>query len=296
MANIKTKSVQTFCKGLPRLQITATETATAISASCDEPRTTSLARLLRLLPFANSQPHACNNVQMLREYVNLDLVRQIVEDNRTGIAPRDPTMPPTECGLMAIAAYTAGHLHRKIAEMEQRSETTGYRPEFRQLMCAKSLIATTVSRIAKTDVPVVRRNVQLTRDVLALYQPGRTVQFHRLTSVTCSPTQVYTGGNVDFVIHTANGVVNLDPLSHFKNNGAISGGGEAEGMPDIDSHYKVVDVVGGKESGKGSLDEALYPALTITLHEIDAADQSERNGGGCSDVSASSLLDFRPFH
>lgn len=287
MANIKIKSVQTFYQGLPRHQITATETAAAISASCDERATTLQTRLLRLLPFAKSQPHACNNVQMLRECVNLDLVRQIVDDNRAGIVPRDPTMPPTECGLMAIAAYTAGHLHRKIAEMEQHPRATGYRPEFRQLTCAKSLIATTVSRIAKTDVPVVRRNVQLTRDVLALYQPGRTVQFHRLTSVTCGPAQVYTGGNVDFVIHTASGVVSLDPLSHFKNNGVIGVGGEAEGMPDIDSHYKVVDVVGGKESGKHSLNEALYPALTITLREIDAADQSGRNSAEYSDVSPS---------
>lgn len=209
---------------------------------------------------------------MLRRYVNLDLAQQIVDNNRTAITPRNPTLPPSECGLLAIVAYTAGHLDRKIAEMEQRSTATGRHLEFQQLMSAKSLIAETVRRLKKTPVQVVRRNVSLTREVLQVYEAGKAVQFDRLTSVTCGSAQVYTGGNVDFIIHTADGIVSLDPLSHFKNHGASAAGGEAEGMPDIDSRYQVVDVTGGKESGKPSLDEKLYPARTIVLREIDGGD------------------------
>ena len=83
---------------------------------------------------------------------------------------------------------------------EQLSDADKHRPEARQLLAAKGLIAETVGRIQKIDVPVVRRNVQLTRAVLDAYSVGKTVQFDRLTSVTCAPAQVYTGGNVDFII------------------------------------------------------------------------------------------------
>ena len=230
--------------------------------------TSSISRLLHLLPFARIPPQDPEHLQMVGKYVNLDLARQIVEENRSAVVPRDPDLPPDECGLLAIVAYTAGHLDRKIAAVEQLSDADKHRPEARQLLAAKGLIAETVGRIQKIDVPVVRRNVQLTRAVLDAYSVGKTVQFDRLTSVTCAPAQVYTGGNVDFIIHTASGVVSLSPLSLFKNNGAGNAGGEAEGMPDVGSRYQVVDLVAGKENGKPSLDEESYRARTITLREI----------------------------
>ena len=271
MPPVKISSLQRVSQVFAALQTVVTETAGKTAVA--ERGATSLTRLRRLLPVFGRPPPACDNVRILGKFVNLDLARQMVDDNRTNIVARDPSRPPAECGLLAIVAYTAGHLDRKIADMERIAGASGCRTELMELASAKALIAATVGRIEKTAAPVVRRNVQLTRDLLDAYQPGKTVQFDRLTSVTCAPAQVYTGGNVDFVIHTANGVVSLDALSLFKNNGVSTTGGEVEGMPDIGSRYRVVDVVAGKENRRPSPDEALYPARTIILREISADDQ-----------------------
>lgn len=231
-----------------------------------------LPNFLQQFQFAKPKVQECENVKTLGQYINLDLAQRIVEDNKAYILPRDLALPPPNCGMLAIFAYTAGHLDRKIAQMEQSTAIGIIRPEFSQLASTKALIAGTISRIRKTDVPVVRRNVQLTKETIAGFAIGKTIQFNRLTSVTCRARQVYTGGNVDFVIHTVDGVVSVDPLSHFKSNGMQTEGGEAEGMLDFGNRYNVIDVIGGKENGKPSLDESFYPSRTIVLQEIEASE------------------------
>ncbi|MES2832746.1 MAG: hypothetical protein V4695_12215 [Pseudomonadota bacterium] len=230
-----------------------------------------LRNFMQRLRFAKPKVQECDNIKILRQYMNIDLARQILEDNRACILPRDANLPPPNCGMLAIVAYTAGHLDRQIAHMEQVSANGINRPEFRQLASTKALIAGTISRIQKTDVSIVRRNVQFTKETIAGYTPGKTIQFDRLTSVTYHPQQVFTGGNVDFVIHTANGVVSIDPLSHFKSTGLQTNGGEAEGMLDIDSRYSVIAINSGKENGNPSIDENCYPTKTIVLQEIDTS-------------------------
>ena len=267
MSISKVRVVQNLCK---------------LMGSADKPAAVSPAseivgRLRTLLPLPNflqrlqpskAKVHACENTHTLGQYMNLNLAHQILKDNEAYILPRDTTLPPPECGMLAIIAYTAGHLDRKIAQMEQSTAHGINRPEFRQLASTKALIAGTISRIQKMDVPIVRRNVQLTKEAIAGFAIGKTIQFNRLTSVTCRAEQVFTGGNVDFVIHTIDGVVSVDPLSLFKNNGMQTKSGEAEGILDLENHYQVVDVIGGKENGKHSLDESMYPSRTIVLEEI----------------------------
>ncbi len=94
------------------------------------------------------------------------------------------------------------------------------------------------------------------------------MDFPRLTSVTLAPRQVYRGGNVDFVIHTREGVVSVAPLSFYQGDADRGTGGEDEGMLDIDAAYRVRDVLQAKEDRSPSADPETYPVRTIVLDEL----------------------------
>jgi hypothetical protein len=209
---------------------------------------------------SNRRTPVCNEASLGR-FISMEFARKIYQAGAERIVARDPHLPPTELGLLAIIAYTSGPLHQKIAEYEGPYRSTRPRAEMDRLAQWKALIADTILRIEKTPVPVVRRNTQLASDDLAAYVAGVTIHVDRLTSVTCAGRQVYTGGNADFVIHTRGGVVSVAPLSAYA-------GSEAEGMLDPGSCYQVAEVIAGKENGRPSLDELSYPARTIILHEL----------------------------
>jgi hypothetical protein len=209
---------------------------------------------------SNRRTPVCDEASLGR-FISMEFARKIYQAGAERIVARDPHLPPTELGLLAIIAYTSGPLHQKIAEYEGPYRSTRPRAEMDRLAQWKALIADTILRIEKTPVPVVRRNTQLASDDLAAYVAGVTIHVDRLTSVTCAGRQVYTGGNADFVIHTRGGVVSVAPLSAYA-------GSEAEGMLDPGSCYQVAEVIAGKENGRPSLDELSYPARTIILHEL----------------------------
>ena len=210
------------------------------------------------------------NLEALRHYMNLDNARSILANIALRILPRDPAAPPRFSGLVAIAGYTGGFLGQRISAIVR---TTGPAhkadaAEVDRLSRIKALIAQTVIQIRKTDVDVVRRNVLFDRDRLETYQVGLPVAFDQLTSVTCRSAQVYTGGNVDFVIRTRSGVVSIEPLSFYQADEGKRLHGEAEGLLELDSRYRVLKINEGKENGMPSLDEEIYPATTIFLEEI----------------------------
>lgn len=267
MSASKISTVQNLCSAVRSVD-TPTLAATTAGMASSLRNLLQIPTFLQPLRIGKPPPRECENVKTVRQYVNLDLARQVLQENKAKLSSRDVAMPPPKCGLLAIVAYTAGHLDRKIAQMELASANGIERPEFRQLASTKALIAGTISRIGKTDVAVVRRNVALTKEAIAHFEIGKQIAFDRLTSVTCRSKQVYTGGNVDFVIHTATGVVSIDPLSLFKNDGVHADSGEAEGILELENRYRVSGIIDGKENGKPSLDEHAYPSKTIVLQEI----------------------------
>lgn len=196
----------------------------------------------------------------LSRFISMDYARKIYRAGAGRIVARNPDLPPSELGLLAVIAYTSGPLHQKITDLEHPHRKLRHHAEMSQIAEWKALIAQTILRIEKSPAPVVRRNMQLGIDDLAGYAAGALVRIDRLTSVTCAPKQVYTGGNTDIVIHTSAGVVLLTPLSPYA-------GSEAEGMLDPGTTCEVLDVIRGKENGRPSLDELRYPSHTIILRE-----------------------------
>ncbi len=218
-----------------------------------------------LLPFAAAQMAKDPVETCLHRYVSADFINNVLDRARRALVPREPGQLPSRAGLQALVGYTSGGLDRHFAQCH--AGHLGDSTLVRDMALLENAAAQAVLGLKKQPAPVVRRNVALDKTTLEAYAAGREVSFDRLTSVTLKPQQTYTGGNVDFVIHTRSGVVSLDALSVFS---ASKGGtrGEAEGLLDPGSHYMVVDVVTGKESGQASPDPDNFPAFTVHLKEV----------------------------
>ncbi|MBW8828444.1 MAG: hypothetical protein JF606_03230 [Burkholderiales bacterium] len=208
-----------------------------------------------------------NVEQCLAKYVNIGFVKQLVAKARDSLQYRDPNKQPSDAGLALIAAYTSAGLDRHLAEFHARVRRD---PRFNEdMLLFEKTIGDTIKLLKKGEAKVVRRNVQLDRDTVASFAPGSVVGFDRLTSVTIKPQQTYRGGNVDFVIETRAGVVQVEPLSDYDK-------AEREGILDLGAVFEVVKVETGREDGIPSQHQDEYPAVTIHLREKAAVEAESR--------------------
>jgi hypothetical protein len=208
----------------------------------------------------------------LKKFVSREFTERIVSGGEGSVQPRHPDKPVSREGMHAIAAYTSGGLNQKLAELHIPN---AHVPDKEALEQLEDTIQETILSMAKTPADEVRRNTALDAEVLAAYQPGAKIGFDRITSVTTAPTQAYSGGNVDFVIKTKEGVVSVDSLSDFSTKKHKSG--ESEGILDPSAGYEVVSVTQGREKDPSTgverkktsdLDDAHFPPTTIVLKEI----------------------------
>ena len=200
---------------------------------------------------------------ILKRYVSIAYLERIVSTAEGAVDPRDPDAPVPREGLHAIAAYTSGSLDQQFSRLH--SPVLGVLGGEREdLILLEQFIKNTVLSMKKTPAELVRRNTVIGAAELERYQKGFHVGFDRLTSVTLSENQVYHGGNVDFVIQTAGGVVAVNCLSEYEKQ-------EVEGLLDPFARFEVKAVYNGRETdrpNRSGLDENKHPPCTICLQEL----------------------------
>jgi hypothetical protein len=200
-------------------------------------------------------------------FINRDYAQAILEKaDPSALAPRDPAVPPTREGLLALVSYTsngmlAAQMNDALAGKKIPTMSAQENGDLKELA---DLVMETVSRLKPVAVDTVRRNTAIAAEGLQQYTVGNTITTSRLTSVTFNDSQVYTGGNVDFVYHPKeeNGVVSLAALSdsNRENEGLL--------IPDKDRQWLVENVEHAQEGERLALDPDNYPPRTIHLREV----------------------------
>ena len=208
---------------------------------------------------------------LLGKHVNLDFVQNILEQARPSIQPRHSAANPSEVGLLALIGYTSAGLDGKFNSAHQQLNRIPGQKEAVELLKLEDLVKNTISQLALRPIQQVRRNTVADLDSLKLFEPGKVIRFDRLTSVTMSPNQVYTGGNLDMIISLNKGIADVSKLSVYY---AKSGRGENEGILDPGSQFVVEAMYAGKENNKASLDPLNAPAKTILLRQIEEVDSN----------------------
>lgn len=205
--------------------------------------------------------------QKKTSFINRDYAQAILDKaDPSALAPRDPSRPPAREGLLALVAYTSnGLLASQMNDaLAGKAIPTMSEQENADLKDMAHLVMDTVSRLKPVAAETVRRNTAIPAEDLQQYSVGNTITTSRLTSVTFNDSQVYTGGNVDFVYHPKqdNGVVSLAALSDSprENEGLL--------IPDKDRQWVVEKNEAAQEGERLVQDPENYPPRTIHLREV----------------------------
>lgn len=206
---------------------------------------------------------------LLGKHVNLDFAHNIFEQARPFIQPRHARSNPSEVGLLTLIGFTSAGLDRKFHFAHQQDVHSPSYVAAKELGELENLAKNTILQLALRPIQQVRRNTALDLDGLKSFEPGKVVQFDRLTSVTMSTNQSYTSGNLDMVFSLNQGIVDVSRLSAYQGK---NGKGENEGLLDPGSRFIVEAMYAGKENGRPSLNPEIAPAKTILLRQIEEVD------------------------
>lgn len=207
--------------------------------------------------------HRCMHI--LAKHVNLDYLEKIFSKQvEKAIYPR-AGQQLSKTGLLTLTAYSNSVLYSKIKTLHELGGNLMNPKVHEEMTLLEEMALKTLEAMQPEATHSVSRNLVMSRAQIEEVRRNMQLELRPVTSVSCTDTPFYTGGNIDLKIYTPHGVIPAESLSDYNN--------EKLGLLPPHGHLKVLHFEPGHSRDRirsTPLPDDEYPKFTLVCeHQLD---------------------------